>query len=95
MEALPELFAHEVGTDPQRVTDQLVTGGLCWTMNALRWVVETGVHAVPVSREWIDELVTDLRELANVINPREVAARQDSSPRQNISYRSGRTSLRF
>jgi serine protease Do len=29
MEALPELFAHEAGTDPQTVTDQLVTGGLC------------------------------------------------------------------
>jgi hypothetical protein len=26
--------------------------------------VEIGVYAVPVSREWIDELVTDLRELA-------------------------------
>jgi streptomycin 6-kinase len=69
MEALPELFAHEAGIDPRTVTDQLVTGGLCWTMNALRWVVETGVHAVPVSREWIDELVTDLRELADVSHP--------------------------
>jgi hypothetical protein len=66
MDALPQLFAHEAGTDPQTVTDQLVTGGLCWSMNALRWVVVTGVHAVPVSREWIDELVTDLRELAGV-----------------------------
>jgi hypothetical protein len=64
MDALPEIFAHEAGTDPRTVTDQLVTGGLCWTMHALRWVVETGVHAVPVSRGWIDELVTDLRELA-------------------------------
>jgi hypothetical protein len=60
MDAMPELFAREAGTDPQTVIDQLVTGGLCWTMSALRWVVETGVHAVPVSREWIDELVTDL-----------------------------------
>ncbi|RSM72687.1 hypothetical protein DMB66_04690 [Actinoplanes sp. ATCC 53533] len=66
IEALPELFAHEAGTDPRVVTDQLVTGGLCWTMNALRWVVEIGVHAVPVSREWIDELVTDLRGLAAI-----------------------------
>jgi aminoglycoside/choline kinase family phosphotransferase len=64
MDALAQLFAHEAGADPRTVTDQLVTGGLCWTMNALRWVVETGVHAVPVSRAWIDELVTDLRELA-------------------------------
>jgi hypothetical protein len=65
IKALPELFAHEAGIDPRTVTDQLVTGGLCWTMSALRWVVEVGVHAVPVSRAWIDELVTDLRELAS------------------------------
>jgi hypothetical protein len=64
MDALPELFAREAGSDLPAVIDQLVTGGLCWTMIALRWVVETGVHAVPVSRGWIDELVTDLRELA-------------------------------
>jgi hypothetical protein len=63
-EALPEVFAYEAGTDLRTVTDHLVTGGLCWTMSALRWVVEIGVHAVPVSRRWIDELVTDLRELA-------------------------------
>lgn len=61
---LPELFAREAGTDLATVTDQLLTGGLCWTMSALRWVVEIGVHVVPVSREWIDELVTDLRDLA-------------------------------
>ncbi len=64
MDGLPALFAHEAGTDPQIVIDQMVTGGLCWTMSALRWVVETGVHAVPVSRDGIDELVTDLRGLA-------------------------------
>jgi hypothetical protein len=62
--ALPALFAAEAGTDLGTVTDRLVTGGLCWTMSALRWVVEVGVHAVPVSRGWIDELVSDLRELA-------------------------------
>jgi hypothetical protein len=69
MDALPALFAHEAGTDRQIVIDQLVTGGLCWTMSALRWVVETGVHAVPLSREWIDELVADLRGLAEHDQP--------------------------
>jgi hypothetical protein len=64
MDALPALFARQAGVDPRTVTDQLVTGGLCWTLTALRWVVETGVHAVPVSRGWIDELVTELRALA-------------------------------
>jgi streptomycin 6-kinase len=64
IDALPQLFARETGTDLATVADQLRTGGLCWTMGALRWVVETGVHAVPVSRSWIDELVTDLHQLA-------------------------------
>lgn len=64
IDALAESFARESGTDLATVTDQLLTGGLCWTMSALRWVVEIGVHVVPESREWIDELVTDLRELA-------------------------------
>jgi hypothetical protein len=36
MKALAELFAYEAGIDPGVVNDQLVTGGLCWTMNALR-----------------------------------------------------------
>jgi hypothetical protein len=64
MDALPELFAREAGIDPRTVSGRLVTGGLCWTMNALRWVVEIGVHAVPASRGWIDDLVADLRDLA-------------------------------
>ncbi|MBL7257608.1 phosphotransferase [Paractinoplanes lichenicola] len=64
MDGLPELFAQESGTDVRTVPDQLVTGGLCWTMSALRWVVEIGADAVPISRTWIDELVSELRELA-------------------------------
>jgi hypothetical protein len=61
---LPEVFAREAGVEPDLVRDQLVTGGLCWTLIALRWVVEEGIHAVPESRDWIDELVTDLQALA-------------------------------
>jgi hypothetical protein len=49
LDALPQLFVHETGTDPGAVDDQLVTCGLCWTMNALRWVVEIGVPTVQVS----------------------------------------------
>ncbi|GAB2570174.1 hypothetical protein Aab01nite_06440 [Paractinoplanes abujensis] len=64
MDGLTELYAHEAGIDVRTVDDQLVTGGLCWTMGALRWVAEVGVHAVPISRTWIDELVSELRELA-------------------------------
>ncbi|WP_157876035.1 hypothetical protein [Peterkaempfera griseoplana] len=42
----------------------MATGGLCWTFTALRWGVEEGVHAVPESADWIDELVADARTLA-------------------------------
>lgn len=65
MEALPELFAHEAGTDLRTVTDQLVTGGLCHSMIALCWVVETAVPVDPMFADWIDGLVTDCQELAS------------------------------
>jgi hypothetical protein len=61
---LPDVFAREAGADPAAVREQLVTGGLCWTLIALRWVVEEGIHVVPESVDWIDELVADARSLA-------------------------------
>lgn len=36
---------------------QLALGGVVWTLRALRWVLEEGIHVVPESRTWIDELV--------------------------------------
>ena len=63
--ALPKVFAREAGMDRDQVADQLITGGLCWTILALRWVVEEGIHAVPESRDWIEELVTDCRRLSD------------------------------
>jgi hypothetical protein len=62
-DALIEVFAQAAGSDPASVHDQMMIGGLCWTMIALRWVVEEGVHAVPISAGWVDELVADLQSL--------------------------------
>lgn len=61
-----DLFAEATGCDPCAVADLMVTGGLCWTLLALRWLVEEGLGAVPESREWIDELVTDCQSLARI-----------------------------
>jgi Ser/Thr protein kinase RdoA (MazF antagonist) len=36
---------------------QLALGGLVWTLRALRWVLEEGIHVVPSAITWIDELV--------------------------------------
>jgi hypothetical protein len=54
---LPAVFARETGGGITTVADQLVTGRMCWAVMALRWVVTEGVHEVPESKGWIDELV--------------------------------------
>jgi Ser/Thr protein kinase RdoA (MazF antagonist) len=36
---------------------QLAAGGLVWTLRALRWVLEEGIHVEPDTITWIDELV--------------------------------------
>ncbi|RQX01611.1 phosphotransferase [Micromonospora arida] len=36
---------------------QLALGGMVWTLRALRWVLEEGIHVVPDASTWIDELV--------------------------------------
>lgn len=41
------LFAEETGADPRAVADRMVTGGLCWTLLALRWLADEGLRAVP------------------------------------------------
>jgi Ser/Thr protein kinase RdoA (MazF antagonist) len=62
--ALPDLFAREAGLDPRTVAEHMTTGGLCWTVLVLRWMVEEGLQVVPESRGWVDDLVTDCRRLA-------------------------------
>jgi hypothetical protein len=36
---------------------QLALGGIVWTLRALRWVLEEGIHVIPEAITWIDELV--------------------------------------
>jgi len=36
---------------------QLALGGVVWTLRALRWVLEEGIHVVPEAVTWLDELV--------------------------------------
>jgi hypothetical protein len=62
--ALPGVFAEEAGCPRARVEAELTVGGLCWTVQALRWVVEEGVGVVDDWPQWLDELVADARALA-------------------------------
>lgn len=61
--ALPGVFARAAGLPPGGVLSDLAVGGLCWTVQALRWVVEEGVGVVADWPQWLDELVADARGL--------------------------------
>ena len=61
-----DLYASATGADARAVADLMVTGGLCWTVLALHWLTVEGLRAVPESRGWIDELVTDCQNLARI-----------------------------
>ncbi|WP_345629723.1 phosphotransferase [Rugosimonospora acidiphila] len=53
-------YADECALIGTPVTDlewQLALGGLVWTLRALRWVLEEGIHVVPAAITWLDELV--------------------------------------
>jgi aminoglycoside phosphotransferase (APT) family kinase protein len=63
-ETLPALFAAEAGVEPATVRELMLTGGLCWTVLVLDWLVEEGLTIIPESRDWLDGLVADCRRLA-------------------------------
>lgn len=41
---------------------QLSVGGICWLLQGIRWVVGEGSEAVPSSREWIPDMLSDLSQ---------------------------------
>ena len=43
---------------------QIAPGGICWLLTSLRWVLDEGVQSVPVSSQWIPDL---LQEIAHCI----------------------------
>ena len=64
----PELagvYAEESGAGLATVLDDVTTGGLCWTLLTLRWLVEEGLTAIPESAGWLDGLVAELRGLVS------------------------------
>jgi hypothetical protein len=51
------------GTDPELVRRQLAVGGICFSLLALCWIVEEGLHTVPPSKDWIAPLLDELAGL--------------------------------
>jgi hypothetical protein len=56
-------YIDAAGTDSDLVRRQLVLGGVCFSLLALRWIVEEGLRTVPPSKDWIDGLLTELDQL--------------------------------
>lgn len=42
---------------------QIKLGGICWTIHELRQLLVDGLEAIPIAREWIPEMVADIRLL--------------------------------
>jgi hypothetical protein len=60
-------YVDATGTDPALVDHQLVVGGGCFYLVALKFIVEEGLRTVPESRNWIDGLLTELEELVGAL----------------------------
>ncbi|MEV6281765.1 phosphotransferase [Kribbella sp. NPDC051770] len=53
-------YCEAAGTDRTLVERQTLIGGCGFTLRALAWVIEEGVHTVPSSKDWITPLLDEL-----------------------------------
>ena len=45
----------------EEVTDwHLDMGGLCWSVHCLQWILEFGLDAIPISKTWVPDFLTDI-----------------------------------
>jgi len=43
----------------EEVTDwHLDMGGLCWSIHCLQWILEFGLEAIPISKDWVPNFLT-------------------------------------
>ncbi|GAB3810810.1 hypothetical protein GCM10028799_04440 [Kribbella italica] len=53
-------YCEAAEADRALVEQQTLIGGCGFTLRALAWVIEEGVHTVPSSKDWIDPLLEEL-----------------------------------
>ncbi len=45
----------------EEVTDwHLDMGGLCWSVHCLQWILEFGLDAIPISKTWVPDFLTEI-----------------------------------
>ncbi|WP_427889562.1 phosphotransferase family protein [Kribbella sp. GL6] len=61
-------YVEVSGADPFLVDRQLLTGGACFCLLALTFVIEEGVRTIPGSEDWIDPLLAELADLVGQLS---------------------------
>ena len=50
----------------EEVTDWYIDiSGLCWSIHGLQWILEFGLDAIPASKDWVPNFLTDIWVLAS------------------------------
>jgi thiamine kinase-like enzyme len=60
------IYAYSEEMDDSLSNDiewQINMGGICWTIHVLRQLFDYGIEAIPVAREWVPELISDIHIL--------------------------------
>jgi hypothetical protein len=60
-------YIDATGTDPDLVDRQLLVGGGCFYLVALRFIVEEGLRTIPESKNWIDDLLAELEAVVGAL----------------------------
>ena len=61
-------YIDAAGTDPALVERQLLVGGGCFYLIALRFIVEEGLRTIPESVDWIDGLLAELQDVVGALS---------------------------
>lgn len=66
--AIVARYIDATGTDPELVERQLLAGGGCFYLVALKFIVEEGLRTIPDSVNWIDGLVSELQDVVEALS---------------------------
>lgn len=60
-------YIDATGTDRALVERQVLVGGGCFYLVALKFIVEEGLRTIPESKNWIDGLLTELEDVVGAL----------------------------
>ena len=60
-------YLDATGTEPSLVDRQMLVGGGCFYLVALRFIVEEGLRTIPESKNWINGLLAELEDVVGAL----------------------------